>query len=139
MSTEENKAAVRRIMEELFNKGDLAVVPEVIAPEFVHHTLFGEVKGPDGFKQVVTTMRNAFPDLKYTIDSMVAEGNVVAFSLRVQGTFNGEFLGMSPTGKQLNITEAVFFRFAGGKAVEGWTYSDSLAFYQQLGVSPPGG
>ena len=138
MSVEENKAVVRRYIEEAFNKGNLAVVPEIIAPEYVHHTLFGEVKGADGFKQVVTTMRNAFPDLKDTIDIMVAEGNVVAFSLRAQGTFKGEFLGMSPTGKQYNITEAVFIRFAGGKAVEAWTYVDSLEWYRQLGVSPPG-
>lgn len=139
MSAEENKEIARRFIEEAFNKGNLAVVPEVIAPEYVHHTLFGEVKGPDGFKQVVTTMRNAFPDLKDTIDSMVAEGNMVAFILRVQGTFKGEFLGMSPTGKQLDITEAVFIRFAGGKVVEGWTYSGSSTIFQQLGVSPPAG
>lgn len=139
MSAEENKAAVRRYMEEAFNKGNLAVIPEVIAPEYVHHTIFGEIKGPDGFKQVVTMMHNAFPDLKYTIDSMVAEGSMVAFSMRVQGTFKGEFLGMSPTGKQFDVAEAVFMHFAGDKAVEGWTYNDSLAFYQQLGISPPGG
>jgi steroid delta-isomerase-like uncharacterized protein len=138
MSVEENKAKVRLYMEEAFNKGNLSVSDEVIAPEYVHHTVFGEVKGSDGFNQTVTIMRNAFPDLKDTIVSMVAEGNMVAFSLRVQGTMKGEFLGMPPTGKRLDVTEAVFMRFAGGKAVEGWTYNDSLTFYRQLGVSPPG-
>ena len=137
MSIEENKAAVRRLIEEAFNKGNLAVVPEIIAPEYVHHTMLGEIKGPDGFEQVITGMRNTFPDLKDTIKSMVAEGNMVTFSLRVQGTFKGEFLGMSPTGRQLNVTEAVFIRFADGKAVEAWTYNDSLTFYQQLGIPIP--
>jgi predicted ester cyclase len=138
MSLEENKAKMRLFIEEAFNKGNLAVLDEVIAPEYVHHTGFGEVKGLDGWKQTVNIMRNAFPDLKDTILSMVAEGNMVAFTLRAQGTLKGEFLGMSPTGKHYDLTEAIFVRFAGGKAVEGWTYNDSLTFYRQLGISPPG-
>ena len=107
---EENKEVARRYMEEAFNNGNLAVVPEVVAPEYVHHTNFGEVKGAEGLKQTVTIMRNAFPDLNYTIDSMVSEGNMVAFTLRAQGTSKGEFLGIPPTGKQLKYTEAVFMR-----------------------------
>ena len=138
MSIEENKALIRLFIEEAFNKGNLAVLPEVIDPEYVYHTIVGEVKGPDGIKQIVTAMRNAFPDLKYIIDSIVVEGNIGAFSMRVQGTFKGEFLGMSPTGKQFDVAEAVFMRFADGKAVEGWVYGDSSTISQQLGVNIPG-
>ena len=134
---EENKALIRLFIEEAFNKGNLAVLPKVIAPEYVYHTIVGEVKGPDGIKQIVTAMRNAFPDIKYTIDRIVVEGNVGAFSMRVQGTFKGEFLGMSPTGKQFDVAEAVFMRFARGKAVEGWVYGDSSTISQQLGITPP--
>jgi steroid delta-isomerase-like uncharacterized protein len=134
---EENKEVARRYMEEAFNNGNLAVVPEVVAPEYVHHTNFGEVKGAEGLKQTITIMRNAFPDLNYVIDSMVAEGNMVAFTLRAQGTFEGEFFGMSPTGNPFTYTEAVFMRLAGGKIEESWSYNDSSAWFKQLGVTPP--
>ncbi len=134
---EENKEVARRYMEEAFNKGNLAVVPEVVAPDYVHHTNFGEAKGADGLKQAVTIMRNAFPDLNYTVDNMVAEGDMVAFTLRAQGTFKGEFFGMLPTGNQFTYTEGVFMRLEGGKVVESWSYNDSTAWFQQLGITPP--
>ena len=137
MSIEENKETARRYMEEAFNKGNLTVVPEIVAPEYVHHTNFGEMKGVDGLKEAVTIMRKAFPDLNYVIDSMVAEGNMVAFTLRAQGTFKDEFLGISPTGNQFTYTEAVFMRFAGGKVEESWAYNDSSAWFKQLGITPP--
>lgn len=134
---EENKEVARRYMEEAFNKGNLAVIPDIVANEYIHHTNFGEMKGADGLKEAVTIMRTAFPDLNYVIDSMVAEGNMVAFTLRAQGTFEGEFFGMPPTGNQFEYTEAVFMRFADGKVEESWSYNDSSAWFKQLGVNPP--
>jgi predicted ester cyclase len=138
MSTEENKAVIRRIVEEAMNKGNLAVADEVIAPNYVYHGAGGQdFKGVEGFKQFMTIMRNAFPDLHSTVEDMVAEGDKVMHLGRIRGTFKGEMMGMAPTGKQIDITAATLSRFAGGKEVEAWQYIDTLAFYKQLGVSPP--
>ena len=68
---------------------------------------------------------------------MVAEGNIVAARFIVTGTFKGEMMGIAPTGKQLNIVEAIFIRFENGKEVEATPTVDQLTMYQQLGVSPP--
>lgn len=137
MSVEENKAMVRRIIEEAINKGNLAVIDDIMAPGYVYHYPAMEIKGPEGFRQFVTMMRTAFPDIHVTIDEIIGEGNMVASRVTLRGTFKGELMGMAPTGKQLNFTEAVFVRFEGGKEVEATPYMDSLTFYQQLGISPP--
>jgi len=136
MSAEKNKAIMRRIVEEAFNKGNLAVVDECTAADYVLHTT-PETKGPEGVKQFVTMIRKAFPDTHQTIEDMVAEGDMVAHRYTWTGTFKGEMMGIAPTGKKLTITMAGFTRFAGGKQVEGWAYGDMLAFYQQLGIKPP--
>jgi len=140
MSTEENKATLRRIIEEAFNKGNLAVTDELIATNYVYHGSGGqEFKGTEGFKQYVTMMRTAFPDLHMTIEDMVAEGDKVVHIAKMRGTHKGEIMGIAPTGKQLTISAVTISRFAGGKEAEAWTYADSLVMYQQLGVAPPMG
>ena len=138
MSTEENKAMIRRVGE-VFNQGDLAVVDEVMAADYVHHGPFGEFKGPEGFKQMVTMFRTAFPDLNMTIEDMVAEGDKVASRLTLRGTHKGEYMGIAATGKQVTVTEIVISRFAGGKEVEAWGSPDLMGMMQQLGVVPPMG
>lgn len=137
MSAEENKAIMRRITEEVFNKGNLAVVDECTAADYVFRSGGQEYKGLEGVKQMITSMRTAFPDFHVTIEDMVAEGDKVAHRYTWRGTHKGEFMGIAPTGKQVTITAAGFTRFAGGKQVEAWTYGDSSTIYQQLGVSPP--
>ena len=137
MSAEENKAMYRRLIEEAFNKGNVAVLDEIIASNFIAHTPFGELKGQEGAKQAITGMHAAFPDIHYAIEDIVAEGDTVAAQVRLQGTFKGAFIDMAPTGKQLNIIDAYFVRFDGGKAVEQTGYMDTLAFYQQLGIPIP--
>jgi steroid delta-isomerase-like uncharacterized protein len=137
MSTEKNKAAIRRFIEEAVNKGNLAVLDEIMAPDYVYHS-FQEVKGAEGMKQFITMMRTTFPDLHITIDDMVAEGDMVAYRFTLRGTFKGEMMGMAPTGKQAAFPEAHFVRFVSGKAVEETPYADMLTLYQQLGVKPPG-
>lgn len=139
MSAEENKAMIRRMTEEVTNKGNLAVADEIMAPTYVSHTSERELKGPEGFKQYLATMRAAFPDIHSTIDGIVAEGDIVASHYTMRGTFKGEYMGMAPTGKQFTIKTAVFHRFEGGKEVEAWIYSDSLSFFKQVGIKPPVG
>lgn len=138
MSVEKNKAVARRGTEEVSNSGNLAVVDETTASNYVLHTT-PEVKGPEGYKQFTTMMRTAFPDLHMTIDHMVAEGDMVAVFYTLTGTFKGEMAGIKPTGKKMTIKSAVLTRLKGGKQVEAWRYSDMLTFYQQLGIPiPPG-
>src|SRR3989304_3370809 len=139
MSVEKNKATLRRVAEEVFNKGNLSVIPELIAPDYVFRSPLGiEIKGPEGFKQNVTMYRTAFPDIHATINDVVAEGDKVAVRYTMTGTFKGEMMGIAPTGKRLETTGAVFVRFAGGKEVEASSYTDMFAWYQQLGIKPPG-
>lgn len=137
MSAEENKTRARRIIEEALNKGNLAVVDEILATNYVYYSMQGDIKGPQGLKQFFTMLRTAFPDIHVSIEDMVAEGDVVAYRFTLRGTFKGEMMGMAPTGKQLEFPEAHFIRFEGGKEVEEWPYADSLSLYKQLDVSPP--
>ncbi len=99
MSVEENKAKQRRVWEEIFNKGDLSVVPELFAPNYVYHGPVGmEYKGPEGFKQIVTMFRTAFPDMRVTTEDMVAEGDMVVSRWTGRGTHKGDYMGIAPTG-----------------------------------------
>lgn len=140
MSTEENKAKIRRVCEEVINRGNLAVADEIMAPNYVYHGSGGqEFKGPEGFKQLITMFRTAFPDLHATIEDMVAEGDKVVHSLKMQGTHKGDFMGIAPTGKQVTITSINISRFAGGKEAEALVSMDLLGMYQQMGVTPPMG
>jgi len=138
MSTEKNKAALRRVYDEIFNKGKLSVVDEVIAANYILHGVATiEVNGPEGFKQFVTMYRNAFPDLQATVVDMVAEGDKVAHSFTLRGTHKGALMGIAPTGKQVTLTGTTISRFAGGKEIEARMNADVLGLYQQLGVIPP--
>ncbi len=138
MSVEENKATLRRVVEEIFNKGNMSVVPELIGTGYVYHSPFGEFKGPEGFTQFVNMTRNAFPDIHMTLDDMVGEGDKLAVRLSWRGTFKGKFGDIEPTGKPVNMSAAYFYRFEGGKEVDAMPYADMLSMYQQMGVSIPG-
>lgn len=140
MSIEEkNKAIIHRHVEEVFNQGDLSFVDRIIADDYVcHFTESIKFEGVEGFKQIVMAARNAFPDLHYTIEDVVAEGDKLAVCYTWTGTHQGVFLGIPATGKQITMKEAIFYHFQDGKEVEALPYVDMLAIYRQLGVSPPG-
>ena len=140
MSARENKARQRRVWEEVFNKGNLAIIPELFAPNYVYHGPMGiEAKGPEGFKQLVTMFRAAFPDIHVTIDDMVAEGDKVVSRFTFTATHKGEWMGVAPTGKQVTLSGILIDRWVGGKEVEAWSVLDMLAMMQQMGVVPPMG
>jgi predicted ester cyclase len=140
MSTEENKAIIRRHWEEVVSKGNMSVADENMATNYIYHGSGGqEFKGPEGFKQLITMFRTAFPDLRATVEDMVAVGDEVAHRVTMRGTHKGEFMGIAPTGKQVAIAAIVISRFAGGKEVEAWANLDQLGVMQQLGVAPPAG
>jgi len=137
MSIEENKALSRRVIEEIFNKQNLALADELIDTNFVDHGIAGMgFKGPEGFKQFVTTFISGFPDIRLTIDDMVAEGDKVAMRLTARGTHKGDLMGIAPTGKQVTMSGILIQRIAGNKMAEGWLVNDNLGMMQQLGVVP---
>jgi len=138
MSVDQNKALIRRLYEEALNKGNFAVVDEIIASNYVRHGLApGVPPGPESTKQVFTMMRTAFPDLRMTVEPMVGEGDIVAAQLTHRGTHKGEFMGIAPTGKQVTVTTIGIYRFAGNKLVEAWIQMDELGMLKQLGAVPP--
>ena len=139
MGVEENKATLLNKHLELFNKGNLSIADEIISPDYVYHGPAGEYKGPEGVKQMVQTFREAFPDGTFTIDDMVGEGDTVAVRYTMTGTHKGDYMGIPPTGKQINMTAAFFYKFENGKEVKALPFSDSLTMFQQLGISPPTG
>ncbi len=138
MSTEENKALARRLIEEAWNQGNLAAVDELLAPDHVgHHSLVPKhPPSREFYKQYILRTRSAFPDFHATIEEQIAEGDLVVTRWSVQGTHQGTFRGHSPTGKQMNLTGIVIDRIVDGKVVEGWMEMDTLHQMQQLGVMP---
>jgi steroid delta-isomerase-like uncharacterized protein len=139
MSIENNKALARRIAEEIINKKNLSVVNELIDGNCIIHTTMGDFKGPEGFKQFLTTYFTAFPDIRQIIEEEIAEGDKVMFRQTYIGTHQGSLMGIPPTGKRINIQQMVINRFANGKIVESWTLADLLGMMQQLGLIPPMG
>jgi len=136
--SEQNKAVVRRLFEELWSKGNLSVADELLAPNYVSHDPstpdFG--RGPENEKKRASLYRSAFPDLRITVEDMIAEGDMVTARWSCRATHKGDLSGIAPTGKQITISGISIGRFAGGKIAEAWVNWDALGFMQQLGVVP---
>lgn len=140
MSIEENKENARRAVEEVLNKGDLSLADELVDANYIgHQPGLPDFKGPEGFRQFMTMMRTAFPDIHLTIEDTVAEGDKVVMRYTGRGTHKGDLMGIAPTGKQITITGMVISRHVGGKQVEAWVAMDQLGMLQQMGVAPPTG
>ena len=139
MSTEANKAIARRFLEEVFGQGKLAVADEIVAPDHVDHgpgALPGVPHGPEGSKMLVTGYRNAFPDIHFTIDEQIAEGDKVVTRWTGHATHKGELAGIPATGKSATVTGMGVDRIVNGKIVESWGIFDQFGMMQQLGVIP---
>ena len=138
MSTEQNKALVRQLVEELFNRGNMSRADELLAPDFVEREELppGIPRDREGVKQLTTMLRSAFPDFKATIDDIIAEGDKVVVRSTWSGTHKGEFMGIPPTGKRVSFGVFDIVRIAGGKVVEHWGQMDNMRMMQQLGVIP---
>jgi steroid delta-isomerase-like uncharacterized protein len=135
--SEENKALIRRFVEEAFNEGNLDVADEVYASGFVSHEPAGPVeRGPEYVKQFVGTYRSAFPDGHTTVEDVIAEGDEVAYRWRFRGTHRGELMGIAPTGKVVAITGITVDRISGGRIEEEWNNFDQLGVLRQLGAVP---
>jgi len=137
MSVEENKSLSRRFLEEVWNKGNLALVDELLATDHVYRGPSGkDVHGREEYKQRVSEIRSAFPDIHITIDDVIAEGDKIAYRWTATATHKGEFRGIQPTGKKMTIWGIFFEHIVDGKFVESWERYDTLGLMRQLGVIP---
>ncbi len=118
MSAEENKTLIREVIEEVWNKGNVEAVDRYFSPDYVdHNPLPGQAPGPEGYKQSVGLIRDAFPDLRLTLEDILGEGDRVAFRYTMRGTHRGPFMGMEPTGNPFSVSGMIIARVAEGKAV----------------------
>ncbi len=136
MSTEANKALVRRFYEDVFNQRNLALVDELCTTRHVFHNPPTTLHGREEFKQLLSLYIAAFPDARFTIEDQIAEGDRVTSRYTFRGTHQGDLMGIAPTGKQVTVTGMIINRIAGGKSEEGWLNFDALGMLQQLGVIP---
>ena len=134
--SEANKNVVRRLFEEVWNKGSMQVADELFAPTYAHHdsSTPDAGRGPESEKKRATLYRAAFPDVRLAIEDIIAEGETVTARWSCRGTHKGDLNGIAPTGKQFSISGVSIARFANGKMVEGWVNWDALGLMQQLGV-----
>jgi steroid delta-isomerase-like uncharacterized protein len=142
MMSEENKALARRFLEEAFNEGNLGVIDEIVASDYVLHDPASpeeEIRGPEGFKGFVQMYRSAYPDTDITVEDQIAEGDAVVTRWTGRGTHQGELLGVAPSGNRVEVTGITIDRFSGGKFVESWTNYDALGMLQQIGAIPEAG
>ena len=136
MTTEENKASARRFLDEVVNRGNVALIDELLAPDFIDHTAApGVPPNREGTKTFFAMLRGAFPDLHSTVDDQIAEGDRVVQRTTTHGTMKGEFAGMPPSGKSATWQAIHILRFADGKTVEHWDVTDQLSMLQQLGFA----
>ena len=136
MSTEGNKALVRRLYEGGWNKGqEVEAYSEVCSQDIVQHASgVYAFTGLEPALQVVRALRSAFPDANITIEDMVGEGDKLALYFTLRGTHQGEYLGIPATGKQIVFQDIAIFRFADGKVAEFWSVMDPMAIPRQLGA-----
>ena len=134
MSAEENKALVRRFVEEFWNEGNTAAADELMASDAVIHLPTGEVLNPNELKIFVGTWRESFPDWHSTFEELIAEGDRVAERWTGRGTHLGELQDIPPTGKRVEAPGSVFYRLVDGKIVELWGQLDMMSLMQQLGA-----
>jgi steroid delta-isomerase-like uncharacterized protein len=135
MSTEQNKANDRRLIEGL-NQGNVNLLDELMVLNFVDHEASTTMQGLEAFKQFVSAYLTAFPDLHFTIEEQIAEGDKTTLRYTARGTHRGDLMGIPPTGKQVTVTGIFITRWANGKAEESWLNFDALGMLQQLGVVP---
>lgn len=126
MSIKENKAVERRMVEEALNNGNLKVVEECLTPDFIYHGPGGaEIKGIQAYKKFLSDLRTYYPDIKVTIEAIIAEGDVAATRNISDFTFKD---------KHITLTGSIMDRFKGGKIAETWELYDRLDLYQQIGL-----
>lgn len=134
--SQDNLALSRRAIEEIWNRGNYAALPEVAAVNIVIHAEPDEIRGHQGIRQFYESLRQAFPDLHFTIEDQVADADRIVTRWSADGTHTGTFQGLPATGKRIRLSGIDIDRFVDGKVVECWPQADELGLLRQLGVLP---
>lgn len=135
MSAERNIQVQERWGEEVATKGNLDVLDEILADDFVDHDPAPDQgPGPEGLKGFFRTLRTAFPDLKAEVDEMMASDDEVAIRYTISGTHEGDFMGFAPTGRRVEAAAMQIARFEDGKVKERWGITDQLGLLRQIGA-----
>ena len=135
MSLEENKAVARRAMEAIDQRNMDGVIAQC-ALNTTWHGFSPEPLNNDGYRQAIAVFLNAFPDSRFTVEAVIAEGDKVAVQHSLHGTHNGDFQNIPPTGKSVVVPAVVIFRMEKGKIVEAWLNAELLGLLMQLGAVP---
>jgi steroid delta-isomerase-like uncharacterized protein len=136
MDPDKNKAIARRYFLEICNQGNFGGIEELLTPNIVFENPPAVVEGIESFKELITSLRTAFPDFHFTVEDEIAEGNKVVTRWRLRGTQRGYFLGNPPTHKPFNVTGIDIFQIAEGKIERVWVNMDLLGQAQQLDWIP---
>jgi steroid delta-isomerase-like uncharacterized protein len=137
MSIQDNEALVRRLLDEAYNKRNLAVGDELLTDDCVFHALPSAIQGIAGWKMYATAFLTAFPDdLRVTVDDSFATADKVAARWTAQGTHKGPLRGIAPTGKEVRWLGVALYYFSDGKIKEVWGLNDTLGMMQQIGAIP---
>ena len=135
----DNKATMSRIYEEVFSQGDLGLIDELLADDFVEHEELppGVPQGKGAPRAMMTMMRGAFPDFHARVEELLEDGDKVIARVRFSGTHRGEFMGIPATGKRFDIAVIDIIEFRDGKGVAHWGVMDMAGMMEQLGVGGP--
>ena len=140
MSDDANRAFIERYFDEVTNKGDLDLADELFAPDYIHHDPANPdpkgVVGVEDVKRHLKELIDAFPDMQFTVDDVISQGDDVVARWTATLTHTGDYFGIPPTNKSATITGMNTWRLEDGVAVEGWVNRDDLQLLQQLGVIP---
>lgn len=133
--SEENKHVTRRLLEELFDKGNLAAADELVDPAFVNHEAPpNNPQGPEGLKQTVSWLRGLWGPMRAEIEDEICEGDKVVARIIMHGRHVGEFMGKPPTGKEYAAEQIHIWRLRDRKVIEHWSVRDDLGQALQLGL-----
>jgi len=132
------KVKIGRHFSEVLNQGNVEVIEEIYWPEYVLHAPIGtgDTVGYAGLRQRVVEFRTGFPDIQFTVESIIMEGDDASARWTLRGTHEGDFVGLAPTGRKVVVPGILMVRFAEGRIIEGWSGFDALDMMQQLGVFP---
>jgi steroid delta-isomerase-like uncharacterized protein len=137
VSTENNKTAVYRLVEEAWNRGNMAVANELLSPDYILHIPAREESvNREGYKQAISMYRTALSDFHLAIEEMIAENDRVVVRWTISGKHKGPYMGIAPTDKLVVLTGMSIRRIADGKIAEEWVVSDTLGLMQQMGAIP---
>ncbi len=135
METADLKTVTRRFYDEIFTRGNLGVIDELVHDDFVEHEeLPGLPPGKEGLRFFATAIREGFPDLVASVEDIIVEDNKAVGRVRLSGTQRGEFMGIPPTGKKIDVQVIDIVAYREGQLIEHWGVTDQMAMMVQLGV-----